>query len=390
MINLLETSIPRALQSESARLGIEVGGMEMLNSISNEWRQLCDHATNDEPFYRPEWISAHLKAFEPGAEFRLVVAREKTEIQAVLPLVFERTHFCGLPVIKYRSVTNRGTFRFDLLRRSGSEGASGVRNIWQFFRAMPGWDVIEIASVPENGATEDLLQLARQDGFMTGSWEADSSPYVNIADLEGADTYYLSKQYKRFRADLRRELRNISKLGTLSLDRIDNADGRDLDDFFRLESSGWKGTNKTDIISKGQKTFFEEIAQKAAEMGYLSFYMLRLDGRTIAAHFGLSYKGTYYSPKIAYDENYRRFGPGQLLIEMILKECIDRDLSKYEILGAPAKYKAMWTCRLRRHFFHYIFCKRPYGHLLHTLKFRMIPLMKKLPRQGMSPESNQR
>jgi CelD/BcsL family acetyltransferase involved in cellulose biosynthesis len=74
-----------------------------------------------------------------------------------------------------------------------------------------------------------------------------------------------------------------------------------------LESAGWKGTEGSAIVSESQtRRFYDEIAKTAESFGFLCLYTLDLDGELLAAHFGLSYKGRYFSPKVAYNESLKQ------------------------------------------------------------------------------------
>ena len=40
------------------------GGVEIVDRLANEWRELCIKGSQNQPFFRPEWIAAVLSAFE--------------------------------------------------------------------------------------------------------------------------------------------------------------------------------------------------------------------------------------------------------------------------------------------------------------------------------------
>src|SRR3954447_21405790 len=63
------------------------GSLEIIDQIADRWGSLSQDASNDEPFYRPEWIRAYAKCFEPGANLRIVRAERNQRLIGVLPLV---------------------------------------------------------------------------------------------------------------------------------------------------------------------------------------------------------------------------------------------------------------------------------------------------------------
>ena len=87
-----------------------------------------------------------------------------------------------------------------------------------------------------------------------------------------------------------------------------------IEEFLRLESSGWKVDAGTALACTHEEaSFFREVIRAAFDRGQLTFLTLRLDDRIIAAHcMFLDPPGTFHF-KTAYDEAFRRYSPGTLL-----------------------------------------------------------------------------
>src|SRR5262249_59848813 len=116
--------------------------------------------------------------------------------------------------------------------------------------------------------------------------------------------------------------------------------------------------------------FYSALAQEATDQDYLSLYFLRLDGRPVAFHYGLTYGPRYYLLKPAYDETYKECSPGHLLLDEVLTDCIARGLTEFDFLGPDMIWKRDWADQARHHTWLFIFRKSPYGQALRTLKFR--------------------
>src|SRR5208282_5865866 len=106
------------------------GGLEVVDRLADEWRELCAAAVDDQPFYRPEWIRAHIRTFTPGAQLRVITTRIDGQLQLVLPLLDEKGTFNKIPVRKLRAPVNCHGGRFDAVRGSGPEGNGAVRATW--------------------------------------------------------------------------------------------------------------------------------------------------------------------------------------------------------------------------------------------------------------------
>jgi CelD/BcsL family acetyltransferase involved in cellulose biosynthesis len=343
------------------------GGSELVDSVAGEWRELCAE-TEMAPFHHPEWIAAYLRAFAPAANVRLLTARAGSRLCAVLPLTEENT-FCGLPARVLRGASNVHSTRFDVVV-ARQQAAATISQVWRCLKEMDDWDVLEIKDAPAGGGAEQLLALAASEQYPVGQWKTDDTPYVSLAGAANALQVIPSGEFRR---NLRRHMRRASEKWSVELCRVDSADSEDLRQFYALEMSGWKGRRKTAIASRpATQLFYDEVARAASALGYFSLYLLRFDGVPVAGHFGLTCRGRYYAPKVAYDEQYASVGPGHLLVEAALRDCIYRGIGEYDTVGPSTPWKLKWTSTTRSHAHCYVFRKSAYGRILHAAKCRFM------------------
>ena len=207
------------------------------------------------------------------------------------------------------------------------------------------------------------------------------SPYLPLSWLGSGQDPLVLQTTANFRATIRRRGRQIEARGNLALRRVNTADPAMLQTFYDLEHSGWKGKEGTAIAcGKDTRQFYDEIARHGERFGYLSLSFLDFNGQTIAAQFGVTYAGRYFMPKLAFDENYRQYGPGHLLIHAIMRDCVEHGISEYDFTGPWAEYKAKWTLATRAHSNLTIFRKGLLGSFLHGAKFKVEPGVKKMVR----------
>lgn len=354
------------------------GDVQLVEQLAGEWRELCKEGPRDEPFFRPEWIAAYLRAFEPRTPVLLATAHSGERLRAVLPLIEKDTFFCGIPARILRGAGNEHSGRFDLLRSAGEDGDHAVRLIWDALKGRTDWDLIELPYVPEGGAAEQLLRLASDDGFLTGQYESYRSPYISLVGSDRAD---LIPRRSDFRHNLRRRLRRAQEKWNVHLRRIDRPDPVALNRFYELEASGWKGKEKTAITcSASPRRFYDEIASVGSRFGYFSLYLLNFDDTLVAGHFGLSYQGHYYSAKVAYDETYGFYGPGHLIIEAILRDILAQGFSEFDFLGPWMDWKESWAREGRTHSFCYVFRPGLLGHALYTAKLKLLTTLRRIVR----------
>jgi CelD/BcsL family acetyltransferase involved in cellulose biosynthesis len=284
-------------------------------------------------------------------------------------MVEERRTVAGLTVHVLRGAGNCHSIRFDLVRGASPEGEAATDALWRFLRASARWDKLEFDFVPPGSGVERLVGAAARDGFPTERVPSWTTPYVPLTDGHGGEAW-LAGTTAKFRANLRRRMRNLSATGPVTLQRFVEADPAALETIYEIERRGWKGREECAIAChENTRQFYDEIADQAARLGYLCLYVLTVGGRAIAAHFGLSRGGRYFMPKVAYDESYGQYAPGQLLMHAVLADCASRGLRELDFLGDVADWKAEWTAHVRPHSLWHVFQRTSWGRTLHAATF---------------------
>lgn len=359
----------------SPRAELLEGGVELIAYLENEWRALCQRGPCDQPFFRPEWFYAYARAFAPKEQFLILTVRRGEELAAVLPLLRERSTLAGLPARKLLGVANVHSCRFDLICDEDREHILPV--VWEALKKIPGWDALVLPDVPEGGALHDLLPLAEADGYPTGRWESLQSPFIRLPE-ENSLKEPFARGSTKFKANLRRRLKHLREEGEVRLVRVTEALPEVLERFYQLEKAGWKGDAQT-AIACSPKTlrFYQEIARAAERFGYLSLYALNCGARTIAMHYGLLHNGRYFLLKPAYDEEFRRYSPGQILTWQVMQDLVAQGVGEFDFLGPQMDWKRDWEPGERAHYWCYIFRKGVAGRLLSAAKFQLRPALKR-------------
>jgi CelD/BcsL family acetyltransferase involved in cellulose biosynthesis len=243
----------------------------------------------------------------------------------------------------------------------------------------PDWDVIEAFDVPEDGAFRVLMNTALAQGFLTAEWPTRWCPILQITP-ESTDPFLnCPSHHKSFRSRLTKKLKKLNDVGEVTFTVDYDLNNHALDRFIALESSGWKGANGSAIGSDSRvRDFYLQAARAAAIDGSLRLYALNLDGTPVAMHFGLFSHGTYFAPKVAYDESFAKFSPGQLLVQHVIRDISVQRATCYDFLGARSEWKSVWASSERAHSNCYIFRNSVRGRLLHALISRVAPTIRRL------------
>jgi CelD/BcsL family acetyltransferase involved in cellulose biosynthesis len=349
------------------------GGLETIDQLADEWRELCDVAANDQPFYRPEWIRAYLRAFVPGARLLIITVRRQQSLCLVLPLVTERGTFSKIPVRKLRSAVNNWGGRLDAIRKPDQDGDAAILAAWSYLKDLGGWDLLQLQYSLHGSAIGQLAAAARADGFEVIDQPDRPSPYVLIpTDPELLKQMPLNS---RLRRELRQVRRQLSARGTLNFYRLDASDRDELERFYQLEASGWKGREGSSILSLGLRPFFDEIAESATHFGYFSLYLLELNEDLLAAHFGFTLRKCYYSVIVAYNESFADLSPGHLIISEIVRDCAERGVCCFDVTGQDQGWKLKWTNQTQAVSHYHIF-RGARGSLAYAVSARLKPAVR--------------
>ncbi|MCB1542642.1 MAG: GNAT family N-acetyltransferase, partial [Rhodoblastus sp.] len=125
----------------------------------------------------------------------------------------------------------------------------------------------------------------------------------------------------------------------------------DMEAFFELEASGWKGRRGTALASSIRtlalaRAFLRGLSQEDR----CSIALLELDGAPIAAAILVRSGETAFYWKIAYDERYAAYSPGaQLMLDLSRQLLADPDFAMADSCSAPGSsgIEAIWKGRRR-------------------------------------------
>jgi Acetyltransferase (GNAT) domain len=390
---LSEIGVPPGPTMSVLHSRTQVGGMEIIEGISDDARQLCQEISLGEPVYELDWSEAYLQAFSPKGKLVLISVWRDAKLRAYLTLILKTSFVCGLPVRKLTSCANIHSCRFDLICGHGEERDEILRAMWRELKQFRRWDVLELTFVQEGSGIDELLQIAEDDDYSVArkfAWRA-----LHLANHDYADEpdRWLAGTSRKFRANLRRTRNQLETLGTISFKHKSTADREELERFFQLEASGWKGRAGTAIACQPEtRLFYELISTAATRNGYFSLDFLELNGTAISAHFALNRDGRYMLLKAAYDEEYRHYGPGHLIVWELLKHLGPLGLRELDFVGPATWDEGCWASEYRNQFTWLVFPKTVYGAIVHFVRITGREVIKSLLRrtsyQNQSDNSN--
>ena len=242
-----------------------------------------------------------------------------------------------------------------------------------------GFDVIVLPQIPSGSMTISTVErLGRRHGWHTGQWTAPVAPVIR---LQRDHDRFFSGLPSGCRTNLIKRDARLRRTGAVDIEVITNREAVDqaMQDGLRIEAAAWKGRQGTAIASDPAATaFYVRLAKRLADRGQLRLTFLRAGGKRIALNYILQNRKKLYAVKIGYDPDYRTYSPGNMLLNLVLKDACRDGIEEFDLLGGDDKWKFEWTNETRDHRWLFLFRNRLRPRLLHYLKFGVVPAWKRL------------
>jgi CelD/BcsL family acetyltransferase involved in cellulose biosynthesis len=196
---------------------------------------------------------------------------------------------------------------------------------------------------PEGTSFKVCKDAAEEAGFRVITRPHLLSPY---AGMEYGWNEYKRNLHSHLLRNLRRGRKQLEEKGPLVVEIVSGGAVLDaqLEEAMQVEASGWKGKLGTAILSRPHTLqFYREMVGWAAERGLLRLYLLRHAGRVLTMCLTLQQHGVCYMLKGGYDEEFKRYSPGNILTEALLEDCASRGIKRVEIYGEAEAYKMNWA-----------------------------------------------
>ncbi|MFW5968898.1 MAG: GNAT family N-acetyltransferase [Persicimonas sp.] len=205
------------------------------------------------------------------------------------------------------------------------------------------WDILFLTGVSEDSPQFEALVRGFQPDHFIGIGPSMGRQY---AELGGGLEGYLQRRSSKFRANMRRVLRDADEAG-IELEYLSDfgdeaACERAFERIVDIERASWKGRKGVGIARGRMRDFYEKMLPCLGRRDALRVVFATLDGVDIAYCFGGLFQETYRGLQMSYHQDYRDHSPGNLVqLEMI--ERLDEEGLKVYDMGQSMDYKASWT-----------------------------------------------
>ena len=145
----------------------------------------------------------------------------------------------------------------------------------------------------------------------------------------------------------RRKRKRLSELGNLRFIIAENKSeiGKITNTTIKQKSRRYRETGVFDIFKiKEYRNFYRKLNQDLGFLGKVHVSALYLDEKIISTHWGFISSDYFYYLMPTHDrDNFKKFSPGRLLLENLIKWSIEKGIRVFDFTIGDEDYKKVWT-----------------------------------------------
>jgi CelD/BcsL family acetyltransferase involved in cellulose biosynthesis len=319
-----------------------------LRQVEPAWRRLSRNAAEENAYYAPDYARPLLDNVE-GRRVAALAVHEGRELVALLPFVRRRWSLLKEPV----NVAWQTKFTFSshpLLDKHRPKAAAASLVEAMSGGTSPGalWAIPNIAvDGPVSTALRAALDRKGMAYEILGGFERA------VLDRTGSFADHMARYVSsKRRRELARNRRRLAELGALTYSNCTGGAALDeiVQEFLRIERSGWKGSRGTALASRADTLAFALAALRSrSQSPFVRGDMLSLDGKALAVGLTIQVGRVGFTIKCAYDETYRNYAPGLLLEEDVIRDFLSNDWADRLDSGTYSGHviESLWSGTMR-------------------------------------------
>ena len=321
LVAQFETARPwrEARPSDSGQFVTEFRAAGSLTEPERErWARLTARSGNMNIFAADWFMASALRNCAGDARVRLAIVRTLDgEWLGVLPLAFAAT-IGRCPIPAWHNWLAANQFDATPLIERGNEHIFWHCLLTQLDRRPLYALALCCDQLPlDDPATHALIDVCLAQGRRFFPTDRMTRPMRGGGTPDEADLAARRKLDKRLDSLERKLAREVGVPRFVSL-AAEADPGEWIENFLALERLGWKGSRASALdCQRGTARLFREVIRIAHQKGAARLMTLEVDGRPLAmtSWFVCGERG--YGFKMAYDESFRSFAPGRLLMRAV-------------------------------------------------------------------------
>lgn len=291
--------------------------------LGPEWDALASNALEENAYYAPRYSRALLRFIDGEREVRALAVRRGRRLIGLLPYVSQRWRWAGLQEVNVGWATPYTFSTTPLVDADFADEAVSalVDAMTEEGQRRRYW------LLPDSNLDGPVLAALRNELRARNMPSTELNAFDRAVLHVGVDFEQHMRDHvsAKRRRELGRSRKRLAALGDLSYRSHASGPGLDraIEDFLRVEATGWKGERGTalDCTENGRQFAFAAFGSGGPDpIGRAD--ALYLGERAIAVSLAIQTGRTAFTVKCAYDETYRPQGAGLLLEEDVIRDVL--------------------------------------------------------------------
>lgn len=353
---------------------------QAFHELAAEWNALTQRCAAS-VFFRHEWFDAAWAWRETDSTLCIMLARQDGNLVGIFPLIRTKTkeHLLSIQCLEFLTVPD--TQACDLIIDPESR-AVVIAAFSDALCTQMKWDRLSLSYLSGgHRAADDLMVLLVNRRYRCCRKPQGTNLFV---PLSGSwETYYAARTRGLKKAS-NLAANRLNKLGQIDIRWIssDNttrsAIERALAQTIDISQRSWKRATGTSLNERGPLSFITVLTEHAMRNGWLSLWLLFLDGKALAMEYQLRDAGNVYALRADFDAECEDISPGSHLMRMLLETLFGRGLHRYYMGPGENAYKLRWTSEAVAQHRILVYGKTLSGRIIGILDDIVIPAVRTL------------
>jgi len=335
------------------------------------WRELMTAGRLTSPFRSHDWFACCWRTAGPNRQRQVLVVEDAEGPVAMVPLVRWRSSVRSLPVTMVSLMEGPGQAmpEIPIARRRNDVMASVV----DFFAVRRDWDLLVIPGLVAGSPSTHAVLDALTEHSLWSAAAQDIVPHVVVAGT-----------WQRYLRDRARWLEPIlaagaalERSGALQVEEHANLGAADalFAEVMELAEDSWASPRGLVTTPPETYRFFRALCRRASANDWLRLWVLRHEGRVVAAELQLQ-NGTMAHVVRTSRDPATPFAA--FLRASILKSFFASNKVQHYDLGAGTGDDLLrWSTSVRETMTVRVYAETNYGRLLHNVRTRLVPLARR-------------
>lgn len=309
-------------------------GLDSLLRHANHWDDLLERSSSHHVFLSSGWLSAAATSYTSMRDLVWIGAWRSGMLLGALALCVQgqSARFLGDGPSDYLD------FVFEKSLSESERTSLTSRMLALLVRHRPEVHTLHFRRVPSAQNTPARL-------MNLGKWRTTvllEMPAPTM-DMVAAPRALKKKSLRRHENRLRRQ----GDLSFFSSRASEEVSGR-LDAFFDQHVRRWKDTPSPSLfLSFEERAFYRQVARNLSASGHLRYLEVLLDGKPVAAHFGMSFGGRFTWYKPSFDPLWSKYSPGEVLLKRLIEEAQAEGAQEFDFTIGDERFKSRFETRRR-------------------------------------------